>query len=236
MEASDYLVPLALLVVGMVALVIDHETGATPPNDPLVEVLGLGGAGGRLRAEDGRHLLRLVVAVRARPLVELLDVGEIESALRTGPLVLPAHVTLEVPENLVFSRDHRISPEDPASPEVQSKALEHDDVRSNDEERPGVVLAPLRDRVEILPSDRERHDLGLATAGSHLHAVPRELVVLQQAKAGLVRREGLQQVLVPASLGDLVQVHEGLHRLPLRVVIAEDRPILLAVISDEPVV
>ena len=104
--------------------------------------------------------------------------------------------------------------------EVRSQPLEHDDVRGDDQERLGVVVSRLGHGVEVLPGDRQGHHLGLAAAGRHLDAVAGEVVVLKQLQV-LPGREGLDQALLTADLGDLEEVDQGLDGVLLEIVVLE---------------
>ncbi len=181
MQPPDHLVPLALLVVGVVRLIIDHQTGRSPARNPFVKILNLDLLRRLPRTENRRHDVRLIlVPVQAGALVELLDVGEVEGSFGAGSLALASQVDIEVPEDLEVARDHGVRAENPAAGEVGAQALEDDDVGGHHEEGPGVVGPALDDGVEVLPGDGQGHDLRLATTGGHLDRVAREVVVLQQ--------------------------------------------------------
>ena len=154
------------------------------------------------------------------PLVQLLDVGQVERAERAGPFALAAHVALKVPEDAQFVGDHRVGAEDAAALEIGPQSLEDDDVRRDQQKRLGEVVAALGDGVEVLPGDRQAHHLGLAAAGRHLDAVAGEVVVLEQLQV-LAVRERLDQVLLPADLGDLVELDERFDGVALGIVVFE---------------
>ena len=169
-------------------------------------------------------------------LVELLHVRQIKRAERACPLAFAAHVALEVaPEDFHFRRHDRIGAENATAFEIRPQALEHDHVRRDQEKRFGKVVARLRHRVEELPGNGQRHDLGLAAAGRHLHGVAGEVVVLQQAQIA-TRGEGLDQALVPPHLGDLVEIDQRLDRFALEIVIGELAAVRQPMIGVEPVV
>ena len=192
--------------------------------DALVEVLDAARRGRRDRSEDIGHDLRLVGLGDARPFVELLDVRQVERTLRAGPLRVAAHVEVHLPEDAQLRRDDRVGAEDPPAAEVGAQPLEDDDVRSDDEEGLGVVVAPLGHGVEVLPGDGERHDLRLAAAGRHLDGIPGEVVVLEDVDARHLG-EPLDEVTVPTDPLDLVEPDERLHRLALGVVVLEGSPV-----------
>ena len=193
----------------------------TAGGDAVVEVLDRTVVDGwRHRPEHVGHGVRLVGIGGPGALVELLDVREVERALRAGPLRVAAHVEVHLPEDAQLRRDDGVGPEDAPAAEVGAQPLEHDDVRGDDEERLGVVVAALGDSVEVLPGDGERHDLRLAAAGRHLDGVAGEVVVLQDVDARHLG-EPLDEVPVPADLLDLVEPDERLDRLALRGVVLE---------------
>ena len=81
-----------------------------------------------------------------RPLVELLDVGEVQRAQGAGPLAFAAHVAVEVPVDAQLVGDDGIGAEDAPAGEVGAQPLEDDHVGRDQQEGPGVVVAGLRRR------------------------------------------------------------------------------------------
>ena len=187
------------------------------------------------RTEHVGHDLRLVGVCGPGSLVELLDVREVERALRARPLRVAAHVEVHLPEDAQLRRDDGVGLEDPPATEVGAQPLEDDDVRRDDEERLGVVVATLGDGVEVLPGDGERHDLRLAAARRHLDGVPSEVVVLQDVDARHLG-EALDEIPMAPDLLDLVEPDERLDRFALRVVVLEGLAVGTPVIRREPVV
>ena len=105
------------------------------------------------RPEHVGHDVRFAWCRHPSPLVKLLDVGEVERPLRTGSLRITAHVEVHLPEDPQLGRDDRVGPEDPAATEVGAESLENDDVRGQDQEGLGIVVAALCYGVEVLPGD-----------------------------------------------------------------------------------
>ena len=62
MQPANDLVPLALFVVRVVRLVVEHDHRPAAIDDALVEVFDSRGLRGRLWPEHGRQFLRLVIA------------------------------------------------------------------------------------------------------------------------------------------------------------------------------
>ena len=214
-------------------LVIEDRRRPAPGDDPGDEVLDLlDSPCGRPRPQDGRHHVRLLV-VGLRALVELVDVRQVQRAQGSAPLAFPTHVTLEVPEDPQVVGDDRVDMEDAASLEVRPEPFEHDDVRGEHQERPGEVVAGLGQGVEVLPGDRQGHDLGLAAARGHLDAITREFIVLEQREI-LPGRERLDQLLLAPDPGHLVEVDQGFHGMLLEIVILEPASVGEAVVGMEP--
>ena len=219
----------------MVGLIVKHDDRATAVDNALVEILDPGVLRGGLRPEHRCQLFRLVLpAVLA--LVELLHVRQIKRAERACPLAFAAHVALEiVPIDFHLRRNDRIGAEDATSLEIRPQPLEHDHVRRDQEEGFGEIVARLRHRIEELPGDRKRHDFRLAASRRHLHAVAREIVVLQQAQIA-PSGEGLDQALVPPHLGDFVEIDQRLDGFALEIMVGELPAVRQPVVGIEPIV
>ncbi len=210
----------------------DHRTAAL--GDAWDEIFYFLCVRGRLRSEHGRHHVRLIV-FGFRALVNLLDIGQVQRALRPGPLAFAAQVALEVPEDAQLFGNHRVVNEDAAAGEVGSQPLEDDDVGSEQEERLCVIVARLGDGVEILPGDGQRDDLRLAAAGRHLDAVAGEVVELQQFQVG-AQGERFDERLLAADFGDFVEVNERFDGVALGEVVGETATAGQAAVGEEPVV
>ena len=126
--------------------------------------------------------------------------------LGVGSFAVAAHIAVEIPEDLQFRRNDRVSAKDSATGEVGVETFEDDDVGGNDEGGLGVVVAGFNNGVEVLPGDGERHDLRLAASGRHLDAVAGEVVVLKEPEVRFFGDVVLQQVLVAAHSGHLEEV------------------------------
>ena len=104
--------------------------------------------------------------------------------------------------------------------EVGAQAVEHDDVRRDDQEvarKRGVRFVEL---VEEAPRDEQRQDLGFAGAGGHLQYVARPVFVEHAGghRAGGVEAE---QVELVAGAADVVEPDDRLHGFALGKVVAE---------------
>src|SRR5262245_28203650 len=95
MQATDDLIPLELLVVSVVCLVVNHEAGTASCDDSVDETDRLFRSGWGLGAEYLRHRVGLVII--GCPIVELLDIGEVESTAGRSAFPFAAEVALKVP-------------------------------------------------------------------------------------------------------------------------------------------
>ncbi len=235
METADNPVPLALFVVRVVRLVVQHDHRAAAIGDAFAKILDPRGLRRRFRPQYRRQLFRLVVAV-AFALVELLHVGQIQRTERPCPFPFAAHVALEIaPEDLQLRRNDGIGAENAAALEIRPQALEHDHVRGNQQKRLREIIARLRHCIEKLPGDGERHDLCLAATGRHLHGVAGKVVVLQEpqiAACGI----GLDEALVPPHRGDLEQIDQRLDGFALEIMVGKLAPARQPVVGMKPVV
>src|SRR5260370_29276057 len=142
-----------------------------------------------------------------------MSVRQVERSLGTGSVWVVWHVAVEVPEDVQLRRDDRVRPKNTAALKVGAQALEHDDVRRQQEEGPRTVGSPFRNSVEILPRHRECHGFGLSAPGRHLDGEPWELVVLEHMHAMHVRSKSVQQLPVAGYTRDLGHVHQRLEWL-----------------------
>ena len=173
--------------------------------------------------------------VCSRPVVQLLNVREVQGSLGAGTLAVAAHITVQVPEDAQFSRDDRIGVKDAPAGKVRTQSFEHDDIRRQQQERSGIVLATFSDGVEVLPGDRQCHDLGLAATRRHLDGVAGELIELQHVDA---RHGGVafDQVTMTADTFDLEQVDQRFNGLPLGRVVGEESSAGRPVVGCKPVI
>ena len=86
-----------------------------------------------------------------------------------------------------------------------------------------------------MPGDDERQNLGLSAPRRHLDGVPGEEIVLQQVQSRDVRNEPLQEVLVAADAGDLIEEYQSFNGFALRKVVAEALAAPNAMFLPEPV-
>lgn len=133
------------------------------------------------------------------------------------------------PEDSELWRDNWVCAEHPATAKVGPKALEHDDIRGNDEEGLSVVLPAFSHSIEVLPGDRQGHDLRLPAPSGHLHRIASELVILKNVDPRYLR-ESLYQIPMATNTLDLIKPNNGLQSLPLGVVVAEGLPTRLPVV------
>ena len=117
---------------------------------------------------------------------------------------------------------HRIVEEDAQAVEVGAQAVEHDDVRRDQQEVAGEVGVRLVELVEVAPRHQERQDLGLSGAGRHLQDVARPVLVEHVRRDGARGVEADQVVLV-ADLAHVEQPDDGFDRFALGEVVAELR-------------
>ena len=91
-QPADALVPLAVLIVGVMGFIVGDEDRPPAGDDALIEVVRLHGLRRWPRAQHGGHDVRLVVVLGCIvAFVKLLDIGEVDRALRAGALAVPAH-------------------------------------------------------------------------------------------------------------------------------------------------
>src|SRR5271166_6346086 len=115
-------------------LIVDDERRLPTSGDSVIKILHGATPCRRRRAEHVRHDLWLVGVCDSSSLVELLDIREIQSALRAGPLWVATHVEVHFPKDPKLRRDDGVCLENPAATEVRPQALKDDDVRRDDEE------------------------------------------------------------------------------------------------------
>ncbi len=129
-------------------------------------------------------------------------------------------VILPVLAFIAIVRPHRVFVEDAQPIEVHQQAVEHDDIRRDDEEvrtHVRVCLVPL---VVVRPRQQQAHDFGLARSRGKFHHVARPVLIEHPLghAAGLVV---LNETVGVASLLDFVQPDCGLYCLTLTEVVAE---------------
>ncbi len=188
MQPANDLVPLALFIMGVMGLIIEHQELSAPLRKHLAKTHQFAAEIAlRLGAKHLGHDIRLTIAVVLAlcAIVKLLDIGQKKHPLGWRAFRLSAHNTVELPEDSELAGDKRVRAKHPTAFKIAFQPLKDDHIGREDQKRLRVVVIILAYRVEVLPDNRQRHHFGLAAAGRHLGTVARELIIARQVQISL---------------------------------------------------
>jgi hypothetical protein len=100
-------------------------------------------------------------------------------------LAFAAHDAVEVPEDVEFLGPDRVFAENLSGSEIGLQTFQNDHVRGDQQEGLRIVLGDLvllPYGIEVLPGDRQRHNLCLAAARGHFCAIAGKAVFWRKMK------------------------------------------------------
>ena len=241
MDVLNGFEPGHLRVMNMMRLVVEDGQFLDFADD-LAEIrLAVGGLAGGLRAEWREKVITQVVVFQRRighvAKEDPVDVGQeqIAGVADDTHIVLDMQRELEIVPPVAalvsIAWQDRVIEENPEAVEVRPQAVEHDDVRRDDEEiarQRGVCFVQF---VKEAPGDEEGEDFRFPGAGRHFHDIARPVFVEHAGRYCAGRIEA-KQVIFLAGAADFEQPDDGLHCFTLGKIIAKGRERTVSVFDE----